>query len=609
MSRRARLAVALVSVLSGVAVGAALGGVAGLHQLQLNRYGELGLDRAAADWLARCVQRGAAGAGLSAALFGAAAALAMGARRWRWRLLAAPALAVPAAYAFYALYNRLPDEGALYYADLLRRRSVWSALGLSCAGVSALAAAWRPQLSQALGVAAALAAAALLLAAALPGLRRTAPPPAAPDVLFLVVDALRADHVGAYGYARPTTPFIDSLAQRGALFERAYAPANLTRMSVPSYFASVYPSVHGIRGRDQYADPALLMIAEILKQHGYDTGAWMPNPSLQFFYRFHYGFDVYYDMDAVLPRWRDESLPMHRRWETAESIRRSVLEWLDARRDIERPVFAYLHYRDVHAPYVAPPRYNAMFETLERPSRPLPEGLFQRRNWAYLKLSDDGNDLSHYRMRYDAEIRYTDDQIRELFDALEQRGRLRNTLVILTADHGEAFLEHDQLDHGHTLYEELVRVPLIVVPPGDAPQPRRLEGLTELIDLAPTILDYVGAAAPASFQGQSLRPRIEARPGARARDVVFVEGPEWVAARNDRWKVHIRRSSGEARLYNLEQDPGEQRPIPRDVWPEEAAGLAERLERHIRLASVGRGRSGRLEADVQQQLEALGYVE
>lgn len=184
---------------------------------------------------------------------------------------------------------------------------------------------------------------------------------------MLVLDALRADHLDVYGYARDTAPFVTALAAEGVLFEEAFAPANTTRMSVPAFLSSVSPATHGIRRRNEQAPPALLTLAEVLHNAGYQTAAWMPNPSLGPGYRFYYGFDAYYDGDRILNASEDERLPPHARWETAQVIQRSALAWLGAR-DPARPVFLYLHYRDIHGPY-APPPYDTRYAPRSRRGR------------------------------------------------------------------------------------------------------------------------------------------------------------------------------------------------------------------------------------------------
>jgi arylsulfatase A-like enzyme len=401
---------------------------------------------------------------------------------------------------------------------------------------------------------------------------------------------------------------VRALADDGVLFENAFSPANTTRMSVPSFLGSIPPATHGIRRRDDQAPPSLLLLPEVLRDAGYQTAAWMPNPSLDQRYRFYYGFDAYYDGAQILIAADETERPPHERWETAQRIQTSALAWL-RKRDPARPVFLYLHYRDIHGPYAPPPPYDTRYTPAE-PAQPFPHGIFRRPGLGYLKLPNHRNDVGFYVSQYDGSIRYVSDQLTAFFATLRAEGLLDDALVILMADHGEAFLEHGTLTHGDVLFDELVHVPLVLRTPQGTPRGRRVPNLVGLVDVAPTVLDYVGLRPPSTFRGRSLRPLIE---GTDEDDpnVVFLEAPDAIAIRTSRWKVIVDRETDAAQLYDLATDPGEQRALPAAAWPAEAHALAARLRAHVaeHASAASADAASPLTPAQQRKLEALGYVE
>lgn len=432
-----------------------------------------------------------------------------------------------------------------------------------------------------------------------------------PNILVLVIDALRPDHLGCYGYQFETSPAIDALAARGVLFRDATSPSSYTRAAVPSIFASVLPGVHGVfaQGKrvEQLSDE-FTTLAEFLQRRGYATAAWAPNPSLHRAFNFDQGFDHYDDQFQLETLGAAE-------FETARRIGERVLPWLRGNR--ERPFFAYLHYRDVHAPYVPPPPYDRMFETpgvrraltrVESNSQP-----------SDLRRPVRHRDLDTYLARYDGEIRYTDDHLARLLETLSAEGFLDNTAIFLTADHGESFLEHGSWTHGSGLYQELTAVPLVLALPGQKHAGRRVEVPVHTIDIYPTVLELLGAEIPAELQGHSLFEAIEGR--ADAGRPVFSEAlvgrrhrptsfGQLVAVRSGGWKLIYNRRSRVSELYHLAEDPGEKH----DLVGQEPARARELL---ALVAAQDRENAPRrhlapgqeaLPEDVVEGLRALGYL-
>ncbi len=437
-----------------------------------------------------------------------------------------------------------------------------------------------------------------------------------PNILILVIDALRPDHLGCYGYARATSPTLDALARRGVLFADATSPSSYTRAAVPSIFTSVHPAAHGVfsQGRqvevlsDEYAT-----LAETLKARGYRTAAFMPNPSLHRTFNFGQGFDLY-DDDFTIGEG-----PSHEGDETARKINDRTLRWLRGDRgDPAKPFFAYLHYRDVHAPYAPPPPYDRMFPQTgagrlltEAEHRAQPLDVRRPRRYP---------DLDSYIGQYDGEIRYTDDRVAELLDTLKKEGFLDETVLFITADHGESFLEHGTWTHGTGVYEEQTRVPLLLVLPEEKHAGRRVEVPVQTIDIYPSILSLLGSEIPEALQGKSLLGAIEGdadshRPVFSEARVARNKRPtgwgQMVAVRADGWKLIYNRTERRAELYHLAEDPAETNDlIARE--PDKARELVRRLrafdQDNARRSHWRKGQEG-LPEDVVEGLRSLGYVQ
>jgi arylsulfatase A-like enzyme len=353
------------------------------------------------------------------------------------------------------------------------------------------------------------------------------------DVVLITVDALRADHVGAYGYPRPTTPAIDALAGKGVRFERAYAQAPHTSFSVASMLTGkYYPTIARLAPGDPH-DP----IAEILRNYGWKTAAFFP--------------DAVFFVDAHKLKAYDEN---NFRFEYVKRQFSDAFERLDQIRaffDAEHPrkAFLWLHMFEPHEPYD------------ERAGHHFGKG-----------------DLD----RYDSEIAYTDEALGQLFAYLHKNRP--NSIIILAADHGEEFDEHGGRYHGSALFEQQVRVPLIIAIPGVAPHV--VEGPVELIDVAPTVLGLLDIPIPARMRGTDLGPWLRNPPAPNGRlPPAFAElGDErMVATGTD--KAICKLNWGVCAYYDLKNDPLEQRNLA-DERPQRTAELKhlldEWLDDHVR---------------------------
>ena len=410
-----------------------------------------------------------------------------------------------------------------------------------------------------------------------------APSPAArPNVVIVLLDAVRADHLPVYGYPRDTAPFLTSLAARSVVFDRAYSSSGWTSPATASLFTSLHPFQHGVihnirRMRESQfrfsrvpEEPET--IAEALKKAGYATFAVSDNPSASGLGGFDAGFDRFESASDA----------------SATAVNRRVREWR-AELTSGRPYFLYLHYMDAHEPYLPQGR---AFDEFMKDGRPNP-----RRDFV---------------AAYDSEIRVLDAKVQGLFESL---GWGENTIVIVTSDHGEGFHDHGLAGHANSLYDELMRVPLIVYSGGGGVTPGRISVPVGHVDVLPTLRELVGLPPDPRNVGWSLLPLLRGGRWDRgerpllAHLLEFDEKHELRAVVLGRYKL-IERRPGDAQLFDLEADPAENQDIA-DRHPDIVARLRQAYDR-VESASPRYGQGGRetkLSPEAIEKLRALGYVQ
>jgi arylsulfatase A-like enzyme len=331
--------------------------------------------------------------------------------------------------------------------------------------------------------------------------RLSAPsPPQRPNVLFILVDTMRADHLTPYGYRRDTSPNIArTLAAPGAVVENAYSQAPWTLPSVVSFMTSRQPGeVLGVDAAAYGIPPGMPTLAAAMARRGYETGGFFGNRILHAGNGFAGGFDTFFsppDDPAA-----DDNQP------DAAEVNKRVLPWLEAHRN--QPFFLYVHYIDPHDPYDNPEivANRSPFEATPCPG--CMPGRYMQGVYAGKLPIDPARDVEHLKALYDSEIHYSDRFIGRLIDSIPP-DVLRNTLIVLTADHGEEFHEHGGWKHGFTLYEEQIHVPLLVRWDGHVPAGSRLRGTVRLLDVAPTLVRAVGGQVPPAWEGVDLLPALQ----------------------------------------------------------------------------------------------------
>jgi len=424
-----------------------------------------------------------------------------------------------------------------------------------------------------------------------------------PNLIVILVDTLRADHLGYQGAIRPTSPRIDRLAAESVVFLNHYAHASRTGPSVASLFTGLYPRSHGVVNPLGQVDGKGVLaaervtLAEHLRASGYRTAGFTANVNVAARFGFDQGFDNY----ELLSRKR------------AGEVNDAALPWLE-RNASGAPLFLFLHYVDPHAHYTAPEAYRGRFA----PGTGRMTGRHRQLSRIVAgEIVPDDADWQRLAALYDEEILYFDSELARLLDRLAALGLLDSSVLALLSDHGEEFGDHGSALHGFTLYEEQLRIPLLIRAPGFAP--RRVNSISRQIDVMPTLIDLLGLPLPDGLQGRSLRAEMSGlAPGDGTPEsgrAVFAEASlragKIVRSRallKGGWKL-IESDLPEPReqLFHIASDPGERRDRSA-VDPEVAERMRAELRAFVAPLPDRRGESVELEPDEIDELRALGYV-
>ena len=365
------------------------------------------------------------------------------------------------------------------------------------------------------------------------------------NVLVVLIDTLRPDHLGCYGYGRDTSPNIDALADDGVRFTKMVSQASWTRSSVASLFTSNYPTVHGAEGLLDPVRSDLVMLPEVFHTNGYETEGFMTNGWCLPSWGFGRGFARYVDVNS-------EQVSGAKDREAADAVI-AALERLKG-----RPWFVYLHDIGPHAPYDPP----APFDRLFSPS----------------SADYDGPDIARAEQiaLYDGAIAFTDAQFGRIVSTLKRLNMYDDTTIVVVADHGEAFGEHAVYGHASSLYDEQIRVPFVVKFARDSAQRGVRDQTVEMVDIAPTLLDFAGLTVPPGFRGVSLRDTIEGRdqPHCPAYARLFREQWNLYSARDENCKYVYDAAARTSTWFDLRNDPAELHPL------NQAPAGAETLERY-----------------------------
>ena len=434
-----------------------------------------------------------------------------------------------------------------------------------------------------------------------------------PNILLITLDTTRFDRLSCYGYSLPTSPNLDALAAESVLYTRAYSTSSWTLPAHASLFTGKLVSSHGaqkdptgplklsagiqgnkdwdqLRARGLSVDETTL--AQILKQVGYDTSAVVAGPWMKKVFGLNRGFDYYDDNDIKKVSGR-----------AAPEVTRNALHWLRSRDNA--PFFLFLNYFDVHTPYVLPERDARMFMPEGGPDayREYTDHMFspaEERPAGYREFAN---------YMYDAEIRYMDKYIGKLFDMMKSIGMYDNTMIIVTADHGEMMGEHGRRGHGKSLFEPEIHIPQFVKYPEGEVAHSVFDARTLVVDILPLILERIGAPIPSGIQGTLPDQRVDPIVAEVYPLEFFTSRGDFQAIWDGKYKF-VLNSKGNHALYDLDADPDEMKNLVNED-AELAAELKSKLT--TRLAALPKpGRAGPEQAvgeELSETLESLGYLE
>lgn len=369
------------------------------------------------------------------------------------------------------------------------------------------------------------------------------------NLIVVSIDTLRADHLGCYGYSKPTSPLLDNLAARGVLFENASATSPWTLPSHGSLLTGFYPGQIGLSSTLNKLPPHTETLATLISRHNIATAAIVNSIYITERYGLDRGFDHFifvpesYTTTGVAPR-----------------IVEDAIAWLD--KHGQKQFFLFLHFYDVHSDYSSLPHYEKEFVGAY-------DGIVDGTTRQLLdvrhgKLELNAGDIQHLMDLYDAGIRQLNDHLEVLFDFLNKRRLLEKTFLIITSDHGEEFLEHGKILHSETHYQQAIHIPLIILGPGIPPS-KRVKEVVSLVDVLPTALSLLGISQPSTLSGVDLTPLWQGGSWRFTERTIFSEADKLNeqndikrAARKEAYKLHYNVLTKATELYNLTDDPKEQ---------------------------------------------------
>jgi arylsulfatase A-like enzyme len=437
------------------------------------------------------------------------------------------------------------------------------------------------------------------------------------NCLIFVIDTAAASHMEYTGYFRQTTPNIDRMIEdNGILFTNAHSQSSTTVSSTWSYMTSQYcpgpaDTLLGYQMREwDYT------FVNAFQNAGYSTGGFSENPYITPSLNYDHGFDTFNVYDSLLPA-EDQNVKYRKRnHDGTLNLMQDALYWIEAQKDT--PWLTYLHILRPHNPFDAPPPLGNHFTG--EPYRHMNEEKRSEKNmfirWMYYMVSPNDADLEYYVGAYDGNFLYVDTLVHQFVETLKKTDALDDTMIVIMSDHGEGFLEHNRLGHNTTVYEEMVHVPLaFIFPKNSGFEPRNSDGLTDLVDLFPTLADAFELEQPEDTHGQSLWPIITGKQKSTDRNIsisMINDATNFYIREGDMklivWLNGDRKTIKEVELFDVAKDPNEKHNLF-TTW-DSLGDLARKAESHItEFASqkfVATDKS--IDASVIEDLESLGYL-
>jgi len=452
------------------------------------------------------------------------------------------------------------------------------------------------------------------------------------NIILILADALRPDHLGVNGYSKDTSPNIDRISKQGTSFINAYCPLPRSDPSITSILTGMYPHSHGIRlVHNKKLNPSISMLPEILCSHDYKTafmgGSGLHNEGLE---------RSFGDFSLLLWKIKNKfkrgiyKIPNPKNFlSVSQQYTDIAMKWI--KKNSGKKFFLFLHYEDLHWPYIIPKPYETMFDPGYKGKHDfntLANGKFSRGDILFGNVKLPKEEVEHAIAHYDGGIRFIDTQVGRILDFIKEQNLVENTLVIVTSDHGENFGEHDfYFQHGASLYETSLKVPLIFLNPKTIPKAKVISARVQNLDIMPTVLDILKIPLVDKIDGQSLLPLIHEKT-TRGREYIFAESIEehfkgnkrvfmkgvkgkWRAMIVGYWKIiyipHPEKDIFE--LYNLREDSSETKNLI-DQEKETASQMKKMILDFLKLQSnEGDVNLEDLTEKSKKLLRKLGYIE
>ncbi len=436
-------------------------------------------------------------------------------------------------------------------------------------------------------------------AAGIPAIRVKSAPPAEgkrkKNVVVLLVDTLRADKLKSYGNKRVKTNAVDAFVAESTLFEQCQSNSNWTKPSCASVLTGLHPDSHKARGHSSKLNKSIKMVSEMFREKGFQTAAFVANGYLASEFGFDRGWNKY--VNYIRENKNSD----------AENVFRDALKFISDSND--KPFFTYIQTIDPHVPYDPPEEDLKLYDarSYEGPVSPRSTGnLLEEYKRKQVELNS--RDKRRLEALYDGEVTYHDRQFGQFIAALKKKGVLNDTVFVLCADHGEEFFEHESVGHGHTLYQELLHVPLLIRAPGLVPQNTRVRSKASLSDIVPTVLDATGNEQGASVEGRSLLQEANGdigHPFNASFSSFYSEADErnlqWAVRKGD-WKLKMK-GPAITYLFNLKDDPEEKVDVD-ERYPLARRAMRIALGQFIGSPDKFRWFDGQIKADVVVKPEA-----
>lgn len=429
----------------------------------------------------------------------------------------------------------------------------------------------------------------------------------AKNVVVLLIDTLRASKLRAFNPRSPVqTPALDRIAEAGAVFERAQSPENWTKPSCASILTGLYPATHGVKTTEARLPDAALTLPEHLKANGFATGSFIANGYVSDRFGFDQGWDHYTNFIRESKNT------------DASSVLEEAADWIEQNKD--RRFFAYVQTIDPHVPYDPPAEFLQMYDrrdyTGQVQPRMTPELLEQAKKG---EVTFDASDTRRLEALHDGEITQHDHEMGRFIERLQELGVWEDTLFVITSDHGEEFNEHGSWGHGHSVYQELINVPLVFHMPGRVPAGTRISDAVSTVDIPGTVLAYAGVDPMPADEGVDLMPFMQghrpAVPSVAFSD--FLDDRRVIVAGN--WKLIL--NGINASFFDLGSDPGEQREVDRSQHPVavrylrimlgQFLGATDRrnwLDAEQQRTDTLETEDAQMDDTIRDQLRALGYA-